>query len=370
MGDALKNIYTSKFLQDFGYMVSTAYRKFPCEQFVSSVLAYPWDELSLRARMHRIAEVLGKYLPKHYEDALAVLFSIDEDCNGFPYLFLPDFVTTYGLSEEHWDLSMKALEHFTQHSSSEFAIRPFILREPARVMNYMLQCSLHPNEHVRRFSSEGCRPRLPWSMDLPFFKKDPSPVLEVLENLKADPSLYVRKSVANNLNDIAKDNPELVLKTVKHWIGTSLDTDWILRQGCRTLIRKADPDALALFGYTKSTEEKPLIKNAVLTVEPNQLHIGDSCNLHYSLDIDWETQAHIRLEYGIDFIKSNGKSSRKLFFLSDKTVAEKAHLSGTRIHSFAELTTRRHYPGMHRIVLLINGQETAQTKLLLQEVKP
>jgi 3-methyladenine DNA glycosylase AlkC len=320
--------------------------------------------------MQRIAEVLGKYLPKHYEDALAVLFSIDEDCNGFPYLFLPDFVTTYGLSEEHWDLSMKALEHFTQHSSSEFAIRPFILKEPARAMKYMLQCSLHPNEHVRRFSSEGCRPRLPWSMDLSLFKKDPSPVLEVLENLKADSSLSVRKSVANNLNDIAKDNPELVLKTVKHWIGTSLDTDWILRQGCRTLIRKADPDALALFGYTKSTEEKPLIKNAVLTVEPNQLHIGDSCNLHYSLDIDWETQAHIRLEYGIDFIKSNGKSSRKLFFLSDKKVAEKAHLSGTRIHSFAELTTRRHYPGMHRIVLLINGQEAAQTKLLLQEVNP
>ncbi|MDF2572337.1 MAG: putative alkylation repair enzyme, partial [Sporomusa sp.] len=295
MGDALKNIYTSKFLQDFGYMVSTAYRKFPCEQFVASVLAHPWDELSLRARMQRIAEVLGKYLPKHYEDALAVLFSIDEDCNGFPYLFLPDFVTTYGLSEEHWDLSMKALEHFTQHSSSEFAIRPFILKEPARAMKYMLQCSLHPNEHVRRFSSEGCRPRLPWSMDLSLFKKDPSPVLEVLENLKADSSLSVRKSVANNLNDIAKDNPELVLKTVKHWIGTSLDTDWILRQGCRTLIRKADPDALALFGYTKSTEEKPLIKNAVLTVEPNQLHIGDSCNLYYSLDIDWETQAHIRL---------------------------------------------------------------------------
>lgn len=231
MGDALKDIYTIVFLQDFAHKVNAAYKNFPCEQFTASVLAHPWEELPLRARMQRIAEVLGRYLPRNYEDALAVLFQIDEDCIGFPYLFIPDFVANYGLSEESWELSMKALERFTQLSSSEFAIRPFILLDPARAMNQMLQWSLRPNEHVRRLSSEGCRPRLPWSMDIPLFKKDPAPVLEVLENLKADPSLYVRKSVANNLNDIAKDNPDFVLKTVEQWISASPETDWILRQG-------------------------------------------------------------------------------------------------------------------------------------------
>ncbi len=370
MADALKDIYTLHFLQDFGYKVSTAYKDFPCEQFVSSVLMPPWGELPVRSRMNRIAKVLGGCLPNTYEDALAILYAIAGDCNGFPYLFFPDFVSAYGQNEEHWKLSMEALERFTQHSSSEFAIRPFILRDPERTMKYMLQWSLHPNEHVRRLSSEGCRPRLPWSMDLPIFKKDPTPVLKILENLKADPALYVRKSVANNLNDIAKDHPELVLKTARQWMGTSPQTEWILRQGCRTLIRKANPEALVLFGYSNDSKEKPLWKNAVLTVQPVQLTIGEKCELHYALDIDRNTKVKIRLEYGIDFMKANGKPSRKLFLLLDKTLSENAHLSGTHIHSFANLTTRRHYPGKHRIVLLINGQEAAQTTLSLLEVKP
>jgi 3-methyladenine DNA glycosylase AlkC len=370
MAEALKDIYTLQFLQDFGYRVRTAYKIFPCEQFIMSVMTSPWDTLPVRSRMNRIAKVLGEYLPKNYEEALAVLYAIDEDCNGFSYLFFPDFVMAYGLSEEHWEVSMKALERFTQHSSSEFAIRPFLLSNPERTIKQMLVWSVHPNEHVRRLSSEGCRPRLPWSMDLPIFKKDPSPVLKILENLKADPSLYVRKSVANNLNDIAKDHPELVLKTARQWMGTSPHTDWILRQGCRTLIRKATPEALALFGYSNDSKEKPLSKNAVLTVQPIQLKIGENCELHYSLDIDRKTKVKIRLEYGVDFIKANGKPSRKLFLLLDKTVSENAHLSGTHGHSFANLTTRRHYPGNHRIVLLINGQEAAQTTLSLMEVKP
>ncbi|MBN7773604.1 hypothetical protein [Clostridium aminobutyricum] len=369
MGDTLKEIYTSTFLQDFGYKVHAAYGDFPCEHFLAAVQMHPWDTLPLRARMNRIATILGECLPRDYEDALAVLYAIDEDCCGFPYLFFPDFVAVYGLREEYWELSMEALARFTQRSSSEFAIRPFILQNPERTMGYMRQWSVHPNEHVRRLSSEGCRPRLPWSMDLPLYKIDPSPVLEVLEKLKSDPSLYVRKSVANNLNDIAKDNPELVLKTAERWIGTNPDTDWILRHGCRTLIRKANPEALALFGYAKASTENPLFHHAGLTVHPDQLCIGDRCDLHYSLDVELETKSNIRLEYGIDFIKSNGKPSRKLFLLSDKAVTGHVHLSGTRHHNFMNLTTRRHYPGIHRIVLLVNGHEAAQTTLLLQEVK-
>ncbi|HBF39181.1 MAG TPA: hypothetical protein DDW50_17910 [Firmicutes bacterium] len=368
MADALKDIYTLQFLQDFGCKVSTVYKDFPCEQFITSVLMPPWEELPVRARMNRIAKVLGACLPKFYKDALAVLYAMDKDCEDFPYLFFPDFVTAYGLSGEYWELSMKALERFTQHSSSEFAIRPFILSEPERAMKQMLQWSVHPNEHVRRLSSEGRRPRLPWSMDLPIFKKDPSPVLKILENLKADPSLYVRKSVANNLNDIAKDHPELVLKTARQWMGTSPHTDGVLRQGCRTLIRKANPEALVLFGYSNDSKEKPLSKNAVLTVQPIQLKIGENCELHYSLDIDRKTEVKIRLEYGIDFMKANGKPSRKLFLLLDKILSGNAHLSGTHRHSFANLTTRRHYPGNHRIVFLVNGQEVAETTLLLMEV--
>ncbi|WP_058302995.1 DNA alkylation repair protein [Gorillibacterium timonense] len=367
MSDALKDIYTTEFIHDFGEMVRAAYPSFPAEAFVKAVLTPPWDEMPLRTRMHRIVESLGEQLPPRYEEALEVLFSLEESCSGFPYLFFPDFVSTYGLSEEHWELSMRALERFTQRSSSEFAIRPFILKNPERVMNQMLEWSLHPNEHVRRLSSEGCRPRLPWSISLPLFKQDPSPVLDVLERLKADSSLYVRKSVANNLNDIAKDHPDVVLTTAQKWIGHHPHTDWILRQGCRTLIRKAIPEALMLFGYTVTEPGKSLVQSAILTVQPEQLRVGDSCELQYSLDIDREAPTQIRVEYGIDFIKGSGKASRKLFLLSDRTVSGKAHLTGTRTHSFANLTTRKHYPGLHRIVLLINGQEAAHTMVDLQE---
>ncbi|WMJ87091.1 DNA alkylation repair protein [Anaerocolumna sp. MB42-C2] len=365
MADALKDIYTEEFIQDFGKKVKSAYSDFPREKFEESVLLPPWEELPLRARMHRIAESLGTCLPSNYQDALNILFSIEKECTGFPYLFFPDFVAAFGQNEEHLELSMDALKRFTKLSSSEFAIRPFILLNTEFTMKYMQTWSSDTNEHVRRLSSEGCRPRLPWSMDLPMFKKDPAPILKILENLKADPSLYVRKSVANNLNDIAKDHPEIVINTVKQWIGKNPDTDWILRQGCRTLIRKANPEALTLFGYSEMIEAKPLYKSASLTVRPEVLAIGDGCELTYSIDLDQDTSARIRIEYGIDFIKSNGRPSRKLFLLTDKTVSGKVTLTGSRKHSFADLTTRSHYPGIHQIVLLINGQEAAKTTLTL-----
>ncbi|MDV4149912.1 DNA alkylation repair protein [Clostridium sp. AL.422] len=369
MSDLLKDIYTMNFLNDFGGKVHTVYENFDTKQFVNSVLSDPWDDLPLKARTHKIAEVLGEYLPKDFEAALEILLSINASCTGFPYLFLPNFVEIFGQQEKYFDISMNALEQFTQQSSSEFAIRPFLIREPDRVMEYMMRWSLHPNEHVRRFSSEGCRPRLPWGISLPMFKNDPSLVLKILENLKFDNSLYVRKSVANNLNDISKDNPDIVLETIKKWIGINPNTDWIVRQGCRTLIKKANPKAMELFGYTNFSTDKSLFKNATISVDKRNLNIGDSCKLNYSLDIDWATSPYIRLEYAIDFIKSNGKSSRKIFFLSDKIVSKTAHLHGTKMHSFADLTTRRHYPGIHKIALLINGQEAAQTTLNIIEVK-
>jgi hypothetical protein len=184
--------------------------------------------------------------------------------------------------------------------------------------------------------------------------------------LKADPSLYVRKSVANNLNDIAKDNATLVLETVHRWIGITSNTDWILRHGCRTLIRKANPEAMDLFGYATSDDRNPLTTLASLLVQPSTLIIGDSCEIQYSLDIGKNEPVHVRIEYGIDFVKANGKTSRKSFLLSDKTVVGGVRLIGTRKHSFSKMTTRRHYPGTHRMVLLVNGQEVAETALMLQ----
>jgi 3-methyladenine DNA glycosylase AlkC len=366
MGEVLKDIYSKEFLDNFANKVQAEYSIFDKNGFLNRVMDDTWTELTLKARIRKISKTLGEYLPASYEEALEVLFSIDEACVGFPYLFFPDFVEVYGQAEEDWELSMKALERFTEKSSSEFAVRLFIMKDSQRMMIKLLQWAKSSNEHVRRLSSEGCRPRLPWGEALPMFKKDPTPVLSVLELLKEDTSLYVRKSVANNLNDISKDNPSIVLAKIKEWAGISTNTDWILRRGSRSLIRQANPEVMKLFGYEETTAES-LIKDSSLSVKPDSLKIGDSCELSYELNFREGEPMHIRVEYGIYFVKARGNTSRKIFFLTDKTVQGGEKVKGIKVHSWQELTTRRHYPGEHKIVLLINGLEVAETwvKLVL-----
>lgn len=371
MAEPLKLIYQPLFMRQFGELVRSAYRPFDTDAFCGAVMDGTWEDLELKARMRRISQVLGTLLPQDFEEALEVLFAIDGQCQGFAYMFFPDFVEVFGAAPEHWAASMKALERFTSGSSSEFAIRPFLLRDPDRGMAQMLEWTQHPNEHVRRLASEGCRPRLPWAQALPMFKADPSPIRPILERLKADESLYVRKSVANNLNDIAKDHPEIVLETVGAWKGSHPYTDWIVRHGSRSLIRKADPAAMAIFGYAAAVDEGPLTTSAELTVTPEGLAIGEDSQLSYTLQVrESDEPVRLRVEYAIDFVKASGKTSRKQFLLTDKPCVGGSVLKGTRRHSWAELSTRRHYPGLHRIVLLVNGRETAWAELELVSQAP
>jgi 3-methyladenine DNA glycosylase AlkC len=365
MADALKDMYDDEFLRKFAGKVYGVYKIFDIEKFISITIDDTWDELKLMARMGRITETLHLYLPQKYEDALEILFAIDESCVGFPYLFFPNFVAMYGQSNENWELSMVALERFTIRSSSEFAVRAFIMRDQRRMMSQMLEWSRSSNENVRRLSSEGCRPRLPWGVALTEFKKDPTIVIFVLEQLKQDSSAYVRKSVANNLNDISKDNPLIVAEIVRRLKGVNPYTDWILRHGCRTLIRKAHPEIMNIFGYGELLN-RSITSSASLSVNHSELKIGESCELKYNLCIREGEPIHIRIEYSIDFVKARGKISRKLFFLSDKTVSGGKCLTGTRVHRWIELTTRKHYPGEHRISILINGNEVAFTVMTLK----
>lgn len=365
MAEALKDIYNKEFLKSFANKVKSVYSIFNCDEFIGAVIGDGWDELKLKERIRKISETLGRYLPDRYEEALQILFSIDELCVGFPYLFFPDFVVVYGKAKEHWDLSMKAIERFTMRSSSEFAVRPFIINNPEVMMNQMLKWAKSDNEHVRRLASEGCRPRLPWGEALTVFKKNPKLVILVLEQLKEDSSAYVRKSVANNLNDISKDNPEIVIEIIKKWKGKNAYTDWILRHGVRSLIRKADPDVMKLFGYGDATDNT-IVTNANLFMDSKVVKIGDSCSIKYEVNIRQGTPVHIRIEYGIDFVKARGKTSRKLFLLSDKTVLGGEYINGTRTHSWRDLTTRRHYIGEHKIILLVNGCEVSYATINLE----
>ncbi|MFS0725948.1 DNA alkylation repair protein [Paenibacillus sp. 1P07SE] len=363
MAEALKNIYHSTFLSQLAARLHSAWPGFDEQRFLRLVFVDSWEESPLKTRMRIITRALGDCLPERYPDALEVLYKIDRDCTGLPFLIFPDFVEQFGRAPEHWELSMTALARFTRGSSSEFAVRPFLLSAPERMMRQMTIWAQDADEHVRRLASEGCRPRLPWGQALPMFKQQPAPILPILEQLKQDESLYVRKSVANNLNDIAKDNPQVVRDIAHRWLGTHPHTDWIVRHGCRTLIRRDDPQILALFGY--SSEQEGLVEQAKLELSAPQAAIGERIELSYELRVRAGGPVKIRIEYAIGFVKANGRSSEKRFLLSDRTVAGGTRLSGSRRHNWADLTTRKHYPGSHRIRLLVGGIGVAEAVLEL-----
>jgi 3-methyladenine DNA glycosylase AlkC len=360
MAEPLKAMYNEPFLRAFTVIVRKAFPTFDGEAFIRHALGAGWEELELKGRMRRITVSLRETLPAEYEDALDVLEAICGECRGFPYLFFPDFVEVYGM--EHWDRSVAALGTFTRMSSSEFAVRPFIIKDQKRMLEKMREWSLHSDEHVRRLASEGCRPRLPWAMALPALKRDPSPIWPILEQLKADPSEYVRRSVANNLNDISKDHPDKVLAVAQAWIGATEETDWIVRHGCRGLLRAADSDTMALFGMVA----QPGIEVLEWAVTPSSISTGGSVEFRYALRVPVGEAVKLRLELAVYYPRTTGKYYRKLFKLSEKVTAGGNELRGGRGFSFADLSTRRHYPGIHRMALVVNGQEvaTAEVELL------
>ncbi|MFB9277424.1 DNA alkylation repair protein [Cohnella cellulosilytica] len=360
MAEPLKAIYNASFLEAFGDKVKQAYGDFEIDRFVALVLGEGWEGLELKQRMRRITESLRRTLPADYGEALGVLEAIADECRGFPYLIFPDFVEKYGLDD--WERSVRALEKFTSGSSAEFAVRPFIKLDQERMMAQMLEWSAHPDEHVRRLASEGCRPRLPWGEALVALKRDPAPILPILERLKADPSEYVRRSVANNLNDISKDHPQLVLDIAKAWQGADEGTDWIVRHACRGLLKAAHPEAMALFGLAPQDD----IEVLEWEVHPAALSIGEAVEFRYGLRAPAGEEVKLRIELAVYFPRSNGKLYRKLFRLSEKSVPGEANIQGGRGFSFADLSTRRHYPGVHRMALVVNGREVAEAVVELQ----
>lgn len=193
MAEPLKDLYSETFIREFSEKVRDVHPSFSSESFIEEVMDEHWDDRKLKERIRHISITLGKHLPSDYQKALGILYRLDKDCEGFRYLFFPDFVEVHGLNKKDWQLSLAALERFTSKSSSEFAVRAFILLDPAQMIEKMKDWTKHGDEHVRRLASEGCRPRLPWGLSLPMFKSDPKPVLELLENLKKiHPYMFVK----------------------------------------------------------------------------------------------------------------------------------------------------------------------------------
>ena len=352
MAELLKDMYNYESLHEIAKRIQSVYHPFRVDEFLKSTMDQSWNDLELKARVRKISSNLGRYLPADYGDALAILDQVVSTCSsGFFGILFPDFVEVYGQDERHWDLSISALERYTICSTSEFAVRPFIINNEERMMRQMALWAKHNNEHVRRLASEGCRPQLPWGQALTSFKNDPSPVIGILEQLKADPSLYVRKSVANNLNDISKTHPDLVVKITRDWYGKNEYTDWIVKHGCRTLLKKGNKDVLSVFGFADT--DCIIVDGFELGAQ--SVSIGE--NMTFYFRIKAKSAVRVRLEYCIHYIKANGRRNRKIFQISETSLEKNQEKKYKKTHSFADLSTRRHNPGIHSITLIVNGAE-------------
>ena len=351
MAEAWKDKLNRETISEFALAVQSVYGSFQTDEFLKSTMDETWDDLELMARGRQITMNLRKYLPPDYKEAIGIIDDIIKNCEPLFKLCFPTFVELYGQDEENWDISINAMELYTQYSSSEFAVRPFIIKHEDRMMAQMYAWAKHENEHVRRLASEGCRPALPWGQALNSFKKDPTPILPILKQLNTDPSPYVRKSVANNLNDISKTHPDLVAGLAKEWFGKHEYTDWIVKHGCRTLLKKGNRDVLAIFGY----DDVASVDVSDFALEKASVAIGGDVTFSFTVSASQATK--VRLEYGIDYVKANGKRNRKIFQISEMSLKENQKKQYEKNHFFADLSTRKHYPGTHSITLIVNGTE-------------
>lgn len=354
MPEPLKNAYNQYYIERLANRIKASWPAFDCELFISSVMDSEWEDKELKARMKHISNMMHESLSLPFNRAVNILLEAGQEFGGFEGMFFPDYVEQFGVDD--WDLSITALETLTQYSSSEFAVRPMIIRDSSKMMAVMLEWASHQNYHVRRLASEGCRPRLPWAMALPEFKHDPQLILPVLDKLKQDDSLYVRRSVANNLNDIAKDNPSTVLEWCRDNIGRHPDTDWIIKHGCRTLLKQANPEAMRLFGYADSA----LVLVEDLTIENKRLAIGDDLRFSFRVSTPCEALSKLRVEYIVDYVKANGSRSPKVFKSSESDYIQ-SEILFERKHSFRQMSTRKHYPGEHKLSIRVNGDIKAST---------
>ncbi len=351
--ELLKNRYNDAFFVFLNANLKKAFPAWNKRAFLQKIYDTGWENRGLKDRMRHITLVLGDHLPGSFPEQLSILKKAIGEGHALEQLFFPDFVECFGMHPEHEEEALNALHFFTPYATAEFAIRPFILRSPEKIMAQLQEWADSENHHVRRLASEGCRPRLPWGMALKPFRNDPSLVFPILEKLKTDPSEYVRRSVANNLNDISKDHPGLILDIARKWQGKQARTDKLLKHACRTLLKQGNPMAMQLFGFNDPAE----IKVKHLSATPDPIHLGESLEFSFELE-SAKALGKVRLEFAVDFMKNNGKTSRKVFFISENQLNKK-HLDVVKKQAFIDRTTRKHYAGKHGLAILVNGMEKA-----------
>jgi 3-methyladenine DNA glycosylase AlkC len=356
----LKDLYSKEFYEKFANILNISIDDFDKELFFQLIFNEGFVHLELKERMKHTARVLHHFLPKDFKKASQSIEKIINNLRkhgltkySLEFMFFPEYISMYGLN--NLEDAIKAMEFVTQFTSCEFAVRPFILKYEEKMLPQMLLWSNHENNAVRRLASEGSRPRLPWAMAIPNLKKNPKPILPILENLKQDSCEIVRRSVANNLNDIAKDHPDVVIEIAKTWKGISAETNAIIKHGSRTLLKQGNTEILKYFGLSDS--EKIVLSD--FKIQNPTIKIGDYLNFSFSIENKSTEIQMIRLEYGIYYLRQNGQYNRKVFKISEREFKAFEKMEMSRKQSFKIITTRRFYQGIQKISLIVNGIERA-----------
>ncbi|WP_339433103.1 DNA alkylation repair protein [Pseudomonas sp. EA_65y_Pfl2_P78] len=352
---ALKEIFNAERLKHIATEMSAVYPAFKTKTFLKHANDGLAD-LSVMQRMARVSESLHTVLPLDYEDSLQVLRELAPRLNsGFVSMCLPHYVASYGAHA--FDTSMEALKYFTTFGSSEFAIRHFLRSDLERTLELMHDWTQSANHHVRRLASEGSRPRLPWSFRLETVQADPQLAAGILDRLKADESLYVRKSVANHLNDVTKEHPEWVLDVIEGWSLANKHTAWIAKHALRSLIKQGNLRALTVIG----AGAKPEVELLDVKIEPAVVRLGEAITLSFTVKSTVLEEQRLVIDYAIDYVKANGGVSAKVFKLKTLVLAGFESVVVGRRQVMKDFTTRKHFAGVHAVRVMVNGEVLATT---------
>lgn len=311
------------------------------------------EPLELKARVAHVADALDAHLQhRAFAEVADLLATAVEHLQQGMWTAWPTTTLIGDRSLEGPDAAIDALGRITRYSSAEFALRPLLHDQPEPTLVRMHQWAGSDDLHLRRAASESTRPRLPWGQRLPRFIEDPAPVIALLDGLHDDPEEYVRRSAANNLNDITKDHPALAVATAQRWLEDGGDASaWTVRHALRGLVKAGDAAALAVLGFDS---EAP-VEVTDLAIATPVVEVGGALELSFTLANPTTEAVPVVVDFVVHHRRANGSTSPKVFKLSTRTLAAGETAAITKRHPMRPITTRTYYPGEHRVEIQVNG---------------
>lgn len=351
----LKDFFNPASIGVIADAVHKAEPRFDRRAFLDSVFDGDWEGRELKQRMRHVAQSLRDALTEDYRSALSVLVDAATDAKeaGFAAMVFSDFVEAFGVHD--FEASVAALEVFTKNVSAEFAVRPFLIAYPVRMLDQMLVWAVDENAAVRRLASEGTRPRLPWGIALKSYQADPTPLFPLLETLCHDPSGDVRRSVANSLNDISKEHPDLVVDLLARWQDGSEEVAEITKHALRTLLKQGHAGALSLLGFNPD----PNVEVLDLKVDQCSVQVGGKVSVSFTVRSTSHEHQSVMIDGAVEYARARGTST-KVFKWKTTELGPGEDLSISRSISLRPTSTRRVIPGAHGCQIQVNGTRLAR----------